>query len=222
MKFLLIVGFALALAGCTNFSAQPDPSRFFTLSALSQGEEGAEKHPAQAPNLSFGIGPVSLPGYLDRQEIVTRIAQNQIRLSDVRSLGRAARRKHRPRGVAECSKYFTRRADHKLSVADRQEAALSSGTRDAAIRNQQLPGSALGGTLDGAQHGKKRFRPLSRYPAVAAGARPLHRRFRCRAERGVERSEPADCGRDREHGQQRQMTVSDKILDVSKRVPLKR
>jgi uncharacterized protein len=82
MKFLLIVGFALALAGCTNFSAQPDPSRFFTLSALSQGEEGAEKHPAQAPNLSFGIGPVSLPGYLDRQEIVTRIAQNQIRLSD--------------------------------------------------------------------------------------------------------------------------------------------
>jgi uncharacterized lipoprotein YmbA len=81
MKFFSIVGLALALGGCTTFSALPDPSRFFTLSPLSQGDESMEKR-TQAPTISLGIGPVSLPGYLDRQEIVTRIAQNQVRLSE--------------------------------------------------------------------------------------------------------------------------------------------
>lgn len=82
MKIFSIVGSLLALAGCTSFSAQPDPSRFFTLSALSQAEGGMEKRTIQPPPLSLGIGPISLPGYLDRQEIVTRIAQNQVRLSE--------------------------------------------------------------------------------------------------------------------------------------------
>jgi len=82
MKSIVAAGFALALVGCTTFSAQPDPSRFFTLSAQSQGEESTEKRSIRAPALSLGIGPVTLPGYLDRQEIVTRIAQNQVRLSE--------------------------------------------------------------------------------------------------------------------------------------------
>jgi uncharacterized lipoprotein YmbA len=81
MKSLIAFGFALILAGCTTFSAQPDPSRFFTLSPHSQGEESTEKRPNRAPAISLGIGPVSLPAYLDRQEIVTRVAQNQVRLS---------------------------------------------------------------------------------------------------------------------------------------------
>jgi uncharacterized lipoprotein YmbA len=81
MKFFSVIGLVLALGGCTNFSALPDPSRFFTLSSLSQGDESVERRP-QAPAISVGIGPVSLPGYLDRQEIVTRIAQNQLRLSE--------------------------------------------------------------------------------------------------------------------------------------------
>ena len=74
--------FTVLLAGCTTFSARPDPSKFFTLSALSQPSEGAVKRPAESPGISLGIGPVSLPGYLDRQEIVTRIAPNQINLSE--------------------------------------------------------------------------------------------------------------------------------------------
>jgi uncharacterized lipoprotein YmbA len=74
--------FALFLAGCTTFSARPDPSRLFTLSTLSQPQESAVKRPAESPGISLGIGPISLPGYLDRQEIVTRIAQNQIHLSE--------------------------------------------------------------------------------------------------------------------------------------------
>lgn len=81
MKLSSILGLILlGLGGCTTFSPQPDPSRFFTLSALPQ--ESAERRPANAANLSLGIGPVSIPGYLDRQELVTRIAQNQVRLSE--------------------------------------------------------------------------------------------------------------------------------------------
>lgn len=74
--------FAVLLAGCTTFSARPDASRFFTLSALSPPQESAVQRPAESPGISLGIGPVSLPGYLDRQEIVTRIAQNQVNLSE--------------------------------------------------------------------------------------------------------------------------------------------
>ena len=82
MKIALLLLLMVAAAGCTTFSPQPDPSRFFTLSAVAQGEGGAEKRASRAPALSLGIGPISMPGYLDRQEIVTRIAQNQLRLSE--------------------------------------------------------------------------------------------------------------------------------------------
>jgi uncharacterized lipoprotein YmbA len=74
--------FAILLPGCTTFSAKPDPSKFFTLSALSQAEESTGTQPAASPGISLGIGPVSWPGYLDRQEIVTRVAQNQVNLSE--------------------------------------------------------------------------------------------------------------------------------------------
>lgn len=72
---------ALLLQGCTTFSAKPDPSRFFTLSPLPQAEESAGGRAVASPAVSLGIGPVTLPGYLDRQEIVTRVAQNQVNLS---------------------------------------------------------------------------------------------------------------------------------------------
>jgi uncharacterized protein len=71
----------LVMAGCGTLSPKPDPSRFFTLSALSQPELNAAKQPAVSPGISLGVGPVTLPGYLDRQEIVVRVAQNQLMLS---------------------------------------------------------------------------------------------------------------------------------------------
>ncbi|HEX2933105.1 MAG TPA: PqiC family protein [Candidatus Binatia bacterium] len=73
---------ALSLIGCGSFSAKPDPSRFFTLSALPPLAPEAAKSPPESPGISIGVGPVTLPGYLDRQEIVTRVAQNQINLSE--------------------------------------------------------------------------------------------------------------------------------------------
>jgi uncharacterized protein len=72
----------LLLLGCGTLSPKPDQSRFFTLSALTQNEPNAAKQASRTPGISLGVGPVTLPGYLDRQEIVVRIAQNQLILSE--------------------------------------------------------------------------------------------------------------------------------------------
>jgi uncharacterized protein len=79
----ITLGFmSLPFAGCTTFSARPDPSRFFTLTPLPQVEEIATKGVNNGAGISLGIGPISFPGYLDRQEIVTRVAQNQVGVSE--------------------------------------------------------------------------------------------------------------------------------------------
>ena len=72
----------LLVSGCGSFSPRPDPSRFFTLTPLPQAEETATKRAADSVGISVGIGPIRFPEYLDRQEIVTRIGQNQIDVSE--------------------------------------------------------------------------------------------------------------------------------------------
>lgn len=64
---------ALALAGCSILEPQPDPSRFFTLRAVADG--------AQAPpagSIAVGLGPVRVPGYLDRPELATRVDSSEL------------------------------------------------------------------------------------------------------------------------------------------------
>lgn len=75
---LLVV--TVLLPGCGSFDPKPDPSRFFTLSPLLQPEFDGGKTSGPASGISFGVGPVTLPGYLDREEIVVRMAQNRLRL----------------------------------------------------------------------------------------------------------------------------------------------
>jgi uncharacterized lipoprotein YmbA len=71
-----------SLAGCGSFSPRPDPSRFFTLSSLPQVEESAAKNSGSQEGVLLGIGPIKFPGYLDRQEIVVRSAQNRFEVSE--------------------------------------------------------------------------------------------------------------------------------------------
>jgi uncharacterized lipoprotein YmbA len=63
-----------ALAGC----APTQPTRFYTLSTVAE--------PAAAPcagqGLVIGLGPISLPQYLDRPDIVTRAGANQMKLGE--------------------------------------------------------------------------------------------------------------------------------------------
>ena len=67
---------ALALAGC----AESQPTRFYTLSGLAAGT--GETLPALAPDITVGVGPVTLPAYLDRPQLVTRAGSNRMVLAD--------------------------------------------------------------------------------------------------------------------------------------------
>jgi len=65
----------VTLGACLG-APQPDPSRFFLLSPVS-----TEAPEGRVP-VSVGVGPVTLPGYLDRPQLVTRLGENQIALSE--------------------------------------------------------------------------------------------------------------------------------------------
>jgi len=64
----------LLLAAC----AQTQPSRFYTLSGLP--DDAAPT--AASSDLAIGVGPISLPNYLDRPEIVRRTTPNQFQLAE--------------------------------------------------------------------------------------------------------------------------------------------
>jgi uncharacterized protein len=72
---VLAAGLAL-LAGC----ADSQPTRFYTLSALADAPGGTLR--ANLPELTVGVGPVTLPPYLDRPQLVTRVGGNRMVLAD--------------------------------------------------------------------------------------------------------------------------------------------
>jgi uncharacterized protein len=66
---------ATTLASCSVLTPRPDPSRFFVLTALPDVPS-----PTTGKHLSsLGVGPILLPRYLDRPEIVTRVGPNEVR-----------------------------------------------------------------------------------------------------------------------------------------------
>jgi len=75
MRRALLI-FGLPLAACTILDPRPDPSRFFTLSAVAESPDGAA-----ASGLAVGLGPVRVPAYLDRPELATRVASSEVSFS---------------------------------------------------------------------------------------------------------------------------------------------
>jgi uncharacterized lipoprotein YmbA len=68
------------LIGCVNIGkGTVDPTLFYLLSA--PGWEDRQEQTGQEDGLVIGIGPVSIPGYLKRHQIVTRNTDNEIRLA---------------------------------------------------------------------------------------------------------------------------------------------
>jgi len=56
------------------------PSRFYVLSSLT-GTDGEPEMALDKRQVTIGIGPVELPAYLDRQQIVTRVSPNELHLA---------------------------------------------------------------------------------------------------------------------------------------------
>src|SRR6266487_3197965 len=68
-------------AGCSFLEVKPDPSRFFALTSLPRTGQRAQDA-AGTNALALGIGPIKFPGYLDRQQFVTRISQNRFAVAE--------------------------------------------------------------------------------------------------------------------------------------------
>jgi uncharacterized lipoprotein YmbA len=73
---------SLTVASCALLAAcaGTTPTHFYTLSSLMAAP--GEAMPAAAKNLTLGVGPVTLPEYLNRPQIVTRDGSNRMILAD--------------------------------------------------------------------------------------------------------------------------------------------
>ena len=67
--------------GCSFLEVKPDPSRFFALTSVPRTGQTAQDA-AGTNALVLGIGPIKFPGYLDRQQFVTRISQNRFAVAE--------------------------------------------------------------------------------------------------------------------------------------------
>jgi uncharacterized protein len=76
---VLLAASLMMLAGCIG--GKSARSRFYVLNSLPNPE--AEKHVTTAEHgIAIGVGPVTIPPYLDRPEIVTRAGGNELHLSE--------------------------------------------------------------------------------------------------------------------------------------------
>jgi uncharacterized lipoprotein YmbA len=66
----------MALTACASSS----PTRFYILNPLD-GIGHETQGAASEPRATIGIGPVAFPAYLDREQIVTRVSDNELHLA---------------------------------------------------------------------------------------------------------------------------------------------
>jgi uncharacterized lipoprotein YmbA len=60
-----------------------DPPSYYILGALPEADFAADKNTTGSKaNFSVGLGPIELPGYLDRQQIATRTSANRLSYSE--------------------------------------------------------------------------------------------------------------------------------------------
>jgi uncharacterized lipoprotein YmbA len=83
IKLTIALGLiGLSLAGCSSFLPKPkrEPSKIFVLFSSIEATERQDSDPSR--QISLGVGPVRLPAYLDRREIVMRVARSRFDLSE--------------------------------------------------------------------------------------------------------------------------------------------
>ena len=79
---LLMLGISVpVITGCLGLGqGTQTPTRFYVLHSL-QGSEDEIPAIAELPDISIGVGPVRLPQYLDRSQVVSRSSQNRLELA---------------------------------------------------------------------------------------------------------------------------------------------
>ena len=74
---LIISAFAMFFSGC----ASTPPSRFYVMNPTYK-DTPTNAVPAAQGILQMGVGPVELPHYLNRPQIITRISENEVEVAD--------------------------------------------------------------------------------------------------------------------------------------------
>ncbi len=62
------------LCSCSVLAPQPDVSRFYTLHTVADAEVGG----GGTRGLTYGLGPIDLPSYLDRAELALRVSAAEV------------------------------------------------------------------------------------------------------------------------------------------------
>jgi uncharacterized lipoprotein YmbA len=78
LSLVLLSALLMVLSACTGTTK---PSNFYVLSPLPESEV-AVKGVGDENALAIGIGPITLPIYLDRAQIVTRISRNELEVDE--------------------------------------------------------------------------------------------------------------------------------------------
>jgi uncharacterized lipoprotein YmbA len=81
---VLALAAALVFGGCSALSPKPDRTRFILLAPTTAGGSSSAQL-AAGPNLTslaIALGPIQLPEYLDRPELVIRTSPNGLQLSE--------------------------------------------------------------------------------------------------------------------------------------------
>jgi uncharacterized protein len=77
MKFwVLVFSFAILTAGC----ATSQPARFYTLTGIDKPDNAPPATTVKEETI--GVGPVSIPDYLDRPQIVTLSGKNEVSIAE--------------------------------------------------------------------------------------------------------------------------------------------
>jgi uncharacterized lipoprotein YmbA len=71
----------LSLAGCGSLLPKPQPNSSGIYLLASPLKAVDRQDQSRSIQISLGVGPVRLPGYLDRREILTRVTQSRLDVS---------------------------------------------------------------------------------------------------------------------------------------------
>ena len=78
---ILLFAFGLILGSCSPFGAGTQrETKYYVLSSM-QSEATPVQPLADLSDIGIGVGPIRMPLYLDRSDIVTRGSQNQIEIA---------------------------------------------------------------------------------------------------------------------------------------------
>lgn len=79
LAVLAVAASGLTTSGCSLLAPRADPSRFFTLIPLAQAQQDETSRGASArTGVTYGLGPIKLPAYLDRNEVATRVSPTEL------------------------------------------------------------------------------------------------------------------------------------------------